>query len=407
MPSPSKTTQEKKKRRKSSTSSAEDGPSQTKKTRGRDERPSRSKQRHSAPASRRQERRHRSSSSSSEGSSSAGRGEERRSKDFETRFEQLSYQVNAITDFIQRSMTRPESQSRNRSEHSSDDEAQLESVVFKDFNTTLKDKGFGKADEAKFELLKNLQRFDSREWADISFFDIQKSYLAIPGFKELDTNDELRHYDKSKHLASFEKTLASLTHAFLLHRDHTQMCLQNILKWAMQCENISAACLKDKIKELFVDDDKYNKSTNDILQILCGKRADVILNRRNEILKSVTDSVTAAGFRKIPPTHENLFHAEKLKDFLKNEGGLNKVFPQNKTRKNQKFQRFNGVNKSYFQSPMPSFRFNFPKSKPALSSFPTYDFNQPRTSRVDKHDFKRKQPRRSGFQDRNKRSREF
>ncbi|XP_061729173.1 uncharacterized protein LOC133534099 [Cydia pomonella] len=181
----------------------------------------------------------------------------------------------------------------------------------------LKDKGVGKTEEAKFELLKNLQRFDSREWADISFFDIQKSYLAVPGFKELETNDELRHNDKSKYLASFEKTLASLTHAFLLHRDHTQTCLQNILKWAGQCENITAVSLKDKITDLFVEDDKYNKSSNDILQILCGKRADVVLNRRSEILKNVTDTVTAAGFRKIPPSYENLFQAETLKEFLK------------------------------------------------------------------------------------------
>ncbi|XP_063365812.1 uncharacterized protein LOC134654276 [Cydia amplana] len=382
-----------KRRRKSSTSSVEEGPS-TKRTRGREERPSRPRQRQPT----RRKRRPRSASSS-EGSGG-------RHKDFEARFDQLSYQVNAITDFIQRSM-HPETQSQNRSESSSDDEAPLESVTFKDFNTTLKDKGFGKTEEAKFELLKNLQRFDSREWADISFFDIQKSFLAVPGFKELETNDELRHYDKSKYLASFEKTLASLTHAFLLHRDHTQTCLQNILKWAGQCENITAVSLKDKITDLFIEDDKYNKSTNDILQILCGKRADVVLNRRSEILKNVTDTVTAAGFRKIPPSYENLFQADKLKEFLKNEGGLNKVFPaQNKPRKNQKFPRFSAANRGYFQPSVPPFRFNF-RSKPTFPSFPAYDFNQSRAPRVDRQEPRRGQLRRSGYHDRNKRFREF
>lgn len=198
--------------------------------------------------------------------------------------------------------------------------------AFSSLQTTLKDSGVGKTDQDRLELIKSLQLFDSPEWLSLNFIDIQKSYLSKPGFVELETNEDLKPFDKNKFLPSCERTLAALSNAFLLQRGILQNNIMELLTWVKNLKEIQFEEFSGKVKELFCEDKEYNKTSNDIMQIICGKRATIINNRRTELLKSVQNSFTADKFRRIPPSSEHLFEPSQFTTLLDREGGPSKVF---------------------------------------------------------------------------------
>lgn len=184
----------------------------------------------------------------------------------------------------------------------------------------------GKTDENRHELIKSLQRFNSPDWSDINFIDIQKSYLSKPGLVALETHDDLKPFDKNKFLPSCESTLAAVTNAILRQREVLQKNITDLLCFVKGTREISFEDFSVKVNELFCNNDEYNKISKDLMQIVCGKRASIINNRRTELLKSVQSNYTSDKFNKIPPSSDLLFEPDQFTKLLEREGGPSKVF---------------------------------------------------------------------------------
>ncbi|CAH0722723.1 unnamed protein product, partial [Brenthis ino] len=248
---------------------------------------------------------------------------------------QLCNQVQVLTDFmnnmsqqtVQPEVNHPEANLIERSQ--SNDPDLLENnddFVFQSLHTTLKDTGIGKTNDEHFNIINNLQHFGSNDWFNINLIETQKNYISKPGFIELETNDDLKPFDKNKFLPSCERTLSALSNAILIQRNMLQNNITKLLSWVHDLESVSYEDFSNKIKEIFCDDKEFNKISNDIMQIVCGKRASIIGNRRNELLKSVHNNFTVDKLKKIPPSSEFLFEPEQFDKLIEKEGGASKVF---------------------------------------------------------------------------------
>lgn len=100
---------------------------------------------------------------------------------------------------------------------------------------------------------------------------------------------------------------------------------RDFLSWARSPKNLSYDKIYEKINEIFTKGE-YSKVSNDILQMACGHRADLIDQRRSKILACVKDPLVKTMLRKIPPTCHNLFAAEQFSSALEKVGGVRKVF---------------------------------------------------------------------------------
>ncbi|CAH0406080.1 unnamed protein product [Chilo suppressalis] len=173
--------------------------------------------------------------------------------------------------------------------------------------TTLKSSG-AKTSDAHAEMLLKLQHFDNDDWCQVRFTEAQKRYLSSPGFIELESNDMLKRFERNKSLAATEKTLAALCHGLIIQNEHLQQGFLNLVSWMESHQQITANL--------------------DLLQIVCGCRADIIQQRRDSLLHYVKDKYVKECLWKIPPTLENLFDDKRFSECVTKNGGVDKVFMQ-------------------------------------------------------------------------------
>lgn len=259
---------------------------------------------------------------------------------------QLCNQVQVLTNFMNNFMNNSEQPiatglqtdvvsevNNSREPVASCEPLQNEEFSFKSLHTTLKDPGVGKTDQHHFDIIKSLQLFESDDCFNINFIDTQKTYLSKPGFTELETNDDLKPFDKNKFLPSVERTLSALSKAVIVQRETLQDNVSVLLAWFKSLESVSFEEFSAKVNELFVEEKKFTSVSNDMIQIICGKRASIINNRRVEILKSIPNSFTSDKFKKIPPSSDFLFEPNEFNKLLEREGGPSKVFQKTQTSK--------------------------------------------------------------------------
>jgi hypothetical protein len=176
--------------------------------------------------------------------------------------------------------------------------------------------------------LKRLQRFGSAEWCNVRYSKVSKEYIADPGFKELSENSELSALDPaSPQLASVERALAAITHAALKERDLLQSSLQELINWGHDGESaLTPDALETKISDLFGGQGLCNRVSDDLLQIACGKRAEIIETRRNRFLKMLKNKHDVQPLAKIPPSASFLFEEAAFSSELQRLGGVSKCF---------------------------------------------------------------------------------
>lgn len=191
-------------------------------------------------------------------------------------------------------------------------------------NTTLKEPSILKTENARLERLKYVQHFESPDWADVRYSEAQKRFCSTPGFTNLECNDEIKSYDKYNYLALTERGFAAITQGLIKQQESVESGFQNLLTWIRSLEVIEISSLENKIKEIFSE--HYEKISNDLLQMTCGHRADLIQQRRDAILRSVKDKFIKANIRKIPPSCEYLFSPKDFTSTIDKNGGMSKVF---------------------------------------------------------------------------------
>lgn len=191
--------------------------------------------------------------------------------------------------------------------------------------TKVKDPDVLKTPASYLDILKNIQRLGDADWRNVRYSDVQKSYLHTPGFAELEANDEVKRFDSSRNTINTEKAFASICYALVKQRDQLEKEIRSFLLWAKDSPTLTFNDVNEKIQDIFVTGD-FSKISNDALQLVCGHRAEVIQQRRETILASVKDPLHKSMLRKIPPTCQNLFEAEKFTAALEKAGGVRKVF---------------------------------------------------------------------------------
>lgn len=85
-----------------------------------------------------------------------------------------------------------------------------------------------------------------------------------------------------------------------------------------------------KVGEIFYGNNEFSGHNDDILQIACGKRSEIIGFRRDKILGSCRNAYDKASLSKIPPSWVHLFGEDQLATQLQKLGGAARVFRQNR-----------------------------------------------------------------------------
>lgn len=198
-------------------------------------------------------------------------------------------------------------------------------------STTVKDPLYARANETYVKKLIELQRFKRDDWYAVRFADTQKKYLATPGFVELNVNDSLKRFeaamlrdDSRSYL--LERSFAGLTNCLLLQKEELQRTLQDLIDWANDSKQaLTPITLFDKVGSLFSKESSYIKVTDDLLQIVCGRRTDLITLRRDSLLRHIPEEYHRDVLYKIPPSEETLFSDESVQNYLQKIGGADKL----------------------------------------------------------------------------------
>lgn len=120
-----------------------------------------------------------------------------------------------------------------------------------------------------------------------------------------------------------DKAYGALTFCLLKQQEALQDGLTGLISWARKLGNVTPDQLHDKINGLF-SEGEYHKASSDLLQLICGHRAETIQMRRDGIFNFVRDPLIKLALRKIPPTNRHIFNTELLTLTLHKAGGVKK-----------------------------------------------------------------------------------
>lgn len=126
-------------------------------------------------------------------------------------------------------------------------------------------------------------------------------------------------------IAGSEKAMAAICNALIEQRELLKKNLQNFVDWSAAPNTVlNAASIFDKISNLFHSSSKFHKTSEEIMQIVCGKRAEYIEIRRERVLSELPNKNLQEGLRKIPPSRRCLFDEDQLRLYVQHTGGMDK-----------------------------------------------------------------------------------
>lgn len=176
-----------------------------------------------------------------------------------------------------------------------------------------------RADETMIKQGIQCQRFNSEGWQNIRYADVQKQFQAAPAFTNLKVNSNLATVTPQWQLVTvlekMDLCLGAITHGLLQQRQAFTDIYQK-----------ATPETKTYISKNFLSADSTFKKTSDcLLQYACGKRAEVIQQRRG-IYKPVNKTLNEL-LHAIPPSENHLFAEPQLSELVKEQGGVSKLFP--------------------------------------------------------------------------------
>lgn len=245
-----------------------------------------------------------------------------------------------------------------------------------DIQTKLKEPSVPKTPDSFLKKLFDVQRLGSASWSEVRYADTQKIYNHTPGFIDLETNEEVKIYDTLRHLAHTERSYAALTYCILKQKESLQEGIRELLTWAKNT-NVNFENLSGKVEELFQKGD-FHKISSDLLQLVCGHRAESIEMRRETITSQVRDPLVKSALNRIPPSSTYIFDSEPFTTTLEKAGGVRKAFwpPKGEVKPNQsnhRPSRGQGVRKQAVPSRGTQYNFH----EPGLSTYMNACCNPP------------------------------
>lgn len=177
------------------------------------------------------------------------------------------------------------------------------------------------------------QRFGSDAWNRIRYKEVEKRLHASPVFSTLKINAELTELGPaSGHLSRQDGMLGTVTHGLLCQRKALAEELKKLAK------KFPAAA--EDLKNLMSDESNFKTISDNILQYVCAHRAEA-LDMRRRVFKPKNEALSSL-LQKIPPSSTHLFQEVKLSEFIRDNGGMARIFPSRSGRfpeKQRAFQR--------------------------------------------------------------------
>ncbi|CAK1552893.1 unnamed protein product [Leptosia nina] len=255
-------------------------------------------------------------------------------REIDLRFEQLSRQLvshlnNTFCNYVASSNSHQKVSTESNVNLS--DPFSNSPIIIKDIaqlDVSVQEPQIPKANSDRVSKLISMQRFNSSDWNGVRYVDIQKKYVAFPAFTELKINEELRFLEHQNGQKSYlmERSFAALSNAFLAQNEFVNKALRSIIDWSSQSDVIlNSSSIYDKLKEFFGQNSEYKAVSHDILQIICGKRAEALELRRKTLLTNLKRKYVREDLDKIPPSAEYMFNPEILSTYLQKMGGTDKI----------------------------------------------------------------------------------
>lgn len=170
------------------------------------------------------------------------------------------------------------------------------------------------------------QRFGKESWNNLRYVEAQKKLQATPAFTYLAVNPQLSGktpkwipYDI---LVKFDQALGAITHGLLKERNLLQDALNNVVSESDSSTNDLKTSI---VKHLSGSDTAFRENTDNLLQYVCGRRAE-ILELRRSYYKPPSKYMHVA-LHKVPPSVTHLFDDTMLSETFKQHGGYYKFFP--------------------------------------------------------------------------------
>lgn len=165
------------------------------------------------------------------------------------------------------------------------------------------------------------QRLGTDGWQNINYTDGQKKFQAAPVFTNLKVNSHLAKVTPPGQLVTvlekMDLCLGAITHGLLQQRKEFQEIYQK-----------ATLEVKSVISKYFLSSESSFRRTSDtLLQYTCGKRVEVIQQRRS--IYRPTNTILHELLHAIPPSSTHLFSEQKLSDLVKEQGGIQEFYPDN------------------------------------------------------------------------------
>ena len=241
-----------------------------------------------------------------------------------SRYQQLQDQINALASLIVQGSSSALVQNETPDNFLTRPAESKKILDFGELKTDIDEKkAVLPALKERLDILNILQRFGSSEWKEVRYSNTLRNFTAFPGFTDLRVNEELCYLDRKKDpILATERVLAGLSNAILEQKDVLKISLQEIVDWAFSNpRDFNPNTLFDKLSSAFGSGSQMLKNFDQIMQVICGKRAECIENRRERLLSELQNKNVQAALRRIPPSSEYLFSKEKLAPLIQSLGG--------------------------------------------------------------------------------------
>lgn len=153
------------------------------------------------------------------------------------------------------------------------------------------------------------QRLGSQSFNRIRYSEVQKKLQARPVFSALKVNSQIKHVGQDQeYLVRADTTLGTITHGLLLQREAFSETLRKLLT--------KHPSIAQEVQREFMDPQSdFRSLSDDLLQYTCGRRAEVIEQRR-KAFKPQSDSASSL-LEEIPPSATHLFEDGLLTELIK------------------------------------------------------------------------------------------
>ncbi|CAH0562865.1 unnamed protein product [Brassicogethes aeneus] len=196
------------------------------------------------------------------------------------------------------------------------------------------------------QLGRECQRLGTTSFNKIRYSEVHKKLHASPIFSALKVNPQLPPKPYSNQyqdqLTKIDSCLGTILHGMLLQREAFSNAISEIIK--------KHPGAKPDILTNLVKEGDFRQFSDDLIQYVCGRRAEIIDQRKKIIPKN---EYVASLLENIPPSETSLFDEKPFAEFYQQHGRFFRSFNEPSTSKIHKTETTNRTN---YNARRPQFR---------------------------------------------------